>query len=143
MPIRVKIMLVALVGVMIVGSVLALRYGVSGDDEASLAKPTGVERFIPESGTHNPEQQTVGIDLADGYQAYLIVEGVRIDNITEDPNVDGLHFTPGLQIYEYRPGPGLRVTHLSTPKACVTAMVWRAAEGRDSAKPAAWCFFTT
>ena len=143
MPVRVKIMLVALVGVMIAGTVLALRYGVSGDDEASLSKPTGVERFIPESGTHNLGQSNVGVDLADGYEGYLVVENVAIDNIVEGDNSDGLHFTPGQQIYEYSPGPGRRVSKLSTPKACVTAMIWKAVEGRSTAKPAHWCFFTT
>ena len=143
MPIRVKAMLAVLVVLMVIGTVVALNLGVSGDQDASLSKPAGVERYIPESGSHNLSQSTVGIDLADGYEGYLIVENVAIDNPADEQHPDGLMITPGQQIFQYSPGPGRRVTKLSSPTACVTAMIWKAKDGRATAKPAAWCFKTT
>ena len=50
----------------------------TGDEQSSSALPDYVDRLIPASGAEVLRQATVGIDVADGYDAYLVINGRRI-----------------------------------------------------------------
>jgi hypothetical protein len=116
---------------------------VVGSDSTSNSRPAGVERLVPESGSDVLTQSLVGIDLADGYDADLEINGIRISNVTNDPDGDGLRKNESLGLVEYVPGPGKRVERLEPTKNCVVAHVWRTSDGPTTAKPVSWCFDAT
>lgn len=141
-PIKVKALLAALVVAMVVIVVFVYNNMVTGPDQASLSKPEYVERLIPDSGSEVLRQSTVGIDLKEGYDAYLVINGIAIKNDAgEDP--DGLQKAPSLGTVEYSPGPGRRVKALQTPTQCVDAWVWKKLDGEATAKQVNWCFKVT
>ena len=123
-------MLGLLAAFMVVGSVYAYQNAVTGSSQASDSLPTSVERLIPESGTSVLAQSEVGIDLATGYDAYLVIDGQVIDNEATAENPDGLRKVPDLQLVEYTPAEGRRVERLEGPQQCVDAFVWDQREGR-------------
>ncbi|MCZ7631056.1 MAG: hypothetical protein M5U19_19320 [Microthrixaceae bacterium] len=94
-----------------------------------------MDRLIPASGDEVLSQSEVGVDLAVGYDAYLIVNGTEIRS-----EADGLVSDPGLGLVRFQPGEGKPVESLAPEKNCVIAMVWPQADGRDAAEPVSWCF---
>jgi hypothetical protein len=93
-----------------------------------------VENLIPARNEQVPQQQKVGIDLANGWDAALIVNGVEIPE-------DELRRTPQLGLVEFTPASGTAVEELQTGRNCVTAVIWRLQDGRgvnDRSVP--WCF---
>lgn len=139
-PPRVKILLLVLAVAMVALSVYAVNNAVTGSDSTSQSLPDYVDRLIPASGDEALSQSTVGIDLAEGYDAYLVVEGVAIRNDATESDADGLTRAPSLGTIEYDPAPGRRVEKLSSPEACVDAWVWKSLDGPAGAKQINWCF---
>lgn len=142
-PLKVK----ALLGVLLVAMIAIVVYvydnSVTGPDQASLSKPEYVERLIPASGTEVLRQSTIGVDLKEGYDAYLVVNGVTIDNVANEDDDDGLRKAPSLGTVEYVPGPGHRIKELQSPRQCVDAWVWKKLDGPTTATQVNWCFEVT
>ena len=93
-----------------------------------------VENLIPRRNSQVPQQSSIGIDLVVGWDAALVVEGIEIPR-------DQLVLTPEIGLIEFTPGPGLAVEELDSGQNCVTAVIWRRADGRgvdDRSIP--WCF---
>lgn len=143
MPLKVKLLLAALGVVMVVMAVYVYDNSVTGLDQASLSKPEYVERLIPESGSDVLRQSNVGIDLKEGYDAYLVINGVKITNEANKEDDDGLIKAPTLGTVEYRPGPGRRIKALDTPRQCVDAWVWKKLDGPSNPQQISWCFNVT
>ena len=143
MPIRVKLLLVALVVGMVGIAIYTVNNSVTGPNSASESKPSYVDRLIPESGTKVLSQATVGVDLKEGYDAFLVVGGKAIRNNAHGAQTDGLQRTPSQGIIEYDPGPGKRVEKLATPRDCVDAWIWKISEGEKTAQQLRWCFETS
>jgi hypothetical protein len=135
-----RVLIVAGLAVVVVLAIVINNNAVTGDQEASFSKPSYVERLIPESGAEVPVQSQVGLDLATGYDAYLIVNDVQIDNTVTDPTSDGLQKTLTVGRVEYVPMKGHRVEKLKSGDNCVTALVWKQQDGKETAKPLRWCF---
>lgn len=127
-----------LVLVAVAGIVSAVMVASTGGDRASETLPESVERLIPASGSEILAQSTVGIDVAQGYDAYLIVDGNEISEGT-----DGLVRQTGTGLVQFTPGEGRPVTELPSGRNCMTAMVWKATDGQNTAKPVNWCFDVT
>lgn len=127
-----------LVLVAVAGIVSAVMVASTGGDRASETLPESVERLIPASGSEILAQSTVGIDVAQGYDAYLIVDGNEIREGT-----DGLVRQTGTGLVQFTPGEGRPVTELPSGRNCMTAMVWKATDGQNTAKPVNWCFDVT
>lgn len=127
-----------LVLVAVAGIVVAVMVASTGGDRASETLPESVERLIPASGSEILAQSTVGIDVAQGYDAYLIVDGNEISEGT-----DGLVRQTGTGLVQFTPGEGRPVTELPSGRNCMTAMVWKATDGQNTAKPVNWCFDVT
>ncbi|MGI9578438.1 MAG: hypothetical protein ACR2OH_09585 [Microthrixaceae bacterium] len=119
----------------IVGMVFTFRLAVTGDGNTSQALPDSVDRLIPASGDEVLSQSEIGVDLATGFDAYLIVNGTEIRD-----EADGLKRELGLGTVTYQPGVGKPVEALQPDKNCVIAMVWPQHDGPDSAEPLSWCF---
>ncbi len=136
-----RTLLVGLLVVAIVGFVYACDNSVAGNNNVSESKPFPfVERLIPSSGAEVLQQSEVGIDLATGYDAYLIINGVQITNVSTKPEVDGLNKTLSVGLVTYTPGPGRKVARLEPELNSVTAMVWKQSDGPATAKPVYWTF---
>ncbi len=77
----------------------------------------------------------MGIDVAAGYDAYLIINGTEIRTAE-----DGLVKDLGTGLIQFVPGPGKPVEALDPEKNCALALVWKQSEGEDTAQPVSWCF---
>jgi hypothetical protein len=137
--------LIILAALALAGSLAVWAYnnGVSGDEEASQSKPTGVERYLPESGSSVPAQSQVGIDLAVGYDATLTINGKTISNTASKVGEDGLMKNLEIGLITYQPAPGHRIERLPQGQNCVVANVWARKDGPTTATPARWCFKAT
>jgi hypothetical protein len=133
-----------LFAVLLVGAAVMLvvvqRDAVTGSDEASFSKPEYVDALIPASGTEVLSQDTVGIDLKDGYDAYLVINGKTIQNEATDKDPDGLVKVPTVGTITYDPAPGKRIEKLDTPRQCIDAWVWKKLDGPATKKQVNWCF---
>ena len=93
-----------------------------------------VEALIPRRDAQVPQQSSVGIDLATGWEGTLLVNGVEIP-------VDQLTLTPELGLIEFTPGEGKAVAELESGQNCVSALIWRIQDGRGVAdRTIPWCF---
>lgn len=93
-----------------------------------------VENLIPRRNAQVPQQSTVGIDLVTGWDGTLIVDGVEIPR-------PQLQLTPEIGLIEFTPSDGAAVEQLESGENCVTAVIWKVADGRgvdDRTIP--WCF---
>lgn len=127
-------MLVLLLGALggLVATVMAAS---TGEDATSDTTPAFVDRLIPTSGSEVLRQATVGVDLANGYDAVLVINGVEVRSAE-----DGLIRDPGSGLIQFTPGPGRPVESLQPERNCVTALVWKVTEGEGAAVPVSWCF---
>lgn len=135
--IRRVVILVAIVG-SLVGLFFTGRAAQTGLGAASGSLPNNVDRLIPASGAEVPRQSQVGIDVADGFDAYLVINGVEIRN--ED---EGLIRDLGTGVVLFQPGEGKVVEGLNGGRNCVVAMVWDQLDGPSAADSVSWCFEAT
>ena len=123
----------ALVGIFFTG-----RWAVTGADSTSQSLPDQVDLLLPASGSEVLVQAQVGVDLADGYTAYLTINGTDVRTAE-----DGLITNLGTGQILYQPGPGKPVESLNSGQNCVIAMVWDQLETVETAEPVSWCFQAT
>lgn len=142
-PVKVKVLLVALVAAMVALSVYAYRNGVTGESASPAVRPSYVDKLIPPPDSEALKQDEVGLELAEGYDAYLIIDGVAIQAPATEDRPDGLRRNTAVRGVYYDPAPGRSVAELATPRACVMAMIYRSVEGPTKAEPFQWCFDTT
>jgi hypothetical protein len=114
------------------------RAAVTGTDSTSANLPEAVERLLPASGASVLRQSQVGLDLADGYDAYLIINGTEIRSAE-----DGLIRDLGTGQILYQPGVDKPVETLNAGQNCITAMVWPVLETAATADAVPWCFEAT
>ena len=98
------------------------------EDNDSVIRSGGTSEFvdllIPASDSQVPQQATVGIDLAAGWQGVLVVNGQEL-------TADQVHETPALNKIEFTPGPGKVVDRWPAGQTCLLANVWESAVGRE------------
>ena len=130
-----------LVGGLLAAAVIVLAVGIAvvdtgGPDQATQSEI--VERLIPKANDEVLRQAELGIDLAPGYDGTLAVNGVDIpvEDQRRVPEQNEVFFTPA---------EGKAVEQLHAGPNCVTATVWRAAEGPGTAndRTFSWCFNAT
>lgn len=117
-------------------AVIAVRSLEGGGDDPVLGGGDAavVESLIPRRNAQVPQQSTVGIDLVTGWEGTLVIDGVEIP-------LDELTLTPEIGLIEYTPGDGKTVEDLQPGRNCVSAVIWRIADGRGVAdRTIPWCF---
>ena len=118
----------------------------TGSSAASQSLPDEVDRLIPVSDGTILRQETIGIDVADGYTASLIVNGVAISEPiqyregTEELVRDGLVINAETGLYTYTPRKDGLVERFETGKNCVEANVWKSDAEPTSGRTVNWCF---
>ena len=128
MPVRIALVVLLLVAA---GGIFAVTRQTS---ESSANLDNGViQQLIPAEASQVPQQAQVGIDLADGYNASLAVNGVAIPDDQTDRIVafNQVLFQPG-------PGKVFEAWDASVP-TCVTATYWKY-DTPDVTTPRTWCF---
>ena len=129
----------ALITVLILGALAGIfftgMYAVTGSDSTSSNLPNYVDRLIPVSGAEVPRQSPVGIDVAEGYDAYLLINGEEIRTTQ-----DGLIKDLGTGLVQFQPAPGFAIESLENGQNCVVAYVWNQVEEESTASPVSWCF---
>lgn len=133
-----RLLLAAIILGCLVGIFYTGRAAVTGNDESSSALPDTVDRLIPASGSEVLRQTQVGIDVAEGQDAYLLVNGVEIRDAE-----DGLIKDLGTGLILFQPGEGRPVEALNPNQNCVVAFVYDELDGPSAAQPVSWCFQAT
>lgn len=92
-----------------------------------------VEELFPGAGDEVLSQNTVGIDLVDGYTAELTINGTAIPE-------SQLRRVEALNQVTFRPDEGKVINKLRADQNCATALYWPLAQGRAAARSYTWCF---
>lgn len=89
--------------------------------------------LVPTEGADVLRQSSVGIQVATGYRAGLIVNGITIpeDQLSGDPGLGQFYFTPGA---------GQVIESLQGSQNCVVATFYPAAAGPAESQSVRWCF---
>jgi hypothetical protein len=130
-----------LVGGLFAAAVVALVVGIAvtdTDHPDDTPQSEIVEHLVPKANDEVLRQSELGIDLAPGYDGTLAVNGVDI------PVQDQRRVPEQNQVF-FTPGDGKAVEHLVAGPNCVTATVWKAADGPGTAndRTFSWCFEAT
>lgn len=131
----------AIITVLVLGALAGIfftgRAAVTGTGGSSDL-PDSVERLIPGAGQQVLRQSQVGIDLADGYDAYLQINGVEVRDASQ-----GLVKDLGTGLVQFQPAEGRPVQELNSGQNCMIAFVWRPPDPPSTAMPVSWCFTAT
>jgi hypothetical protein len=115
----------------VVGALLVLAAGLvwwsasfKGEPESPELTDPAVERLIPARDTPSAIRQAeIGIDLAVGWDADLVINGIDI------PQDEERNDEPQSQIY-FRPGKGKVIESLPEGRVTVNAVIWRPIDGQ-------------
>lgn len=129
------------VALLVAGAALVVAVQATRTDEDRPAVVNGradvVEHVYPRNGAEVLRQVEIGIDLAPGHEGRLVVNGEAIPE-------DELRLVPEQNQVFFLPGPGKALETLPSGTTCVTATVWRSAEGRGTNDVSVrWCFDVT
>ena len=127
-----RLFFAALIAVAVAGMVIAVNNGRSSPTALTDRDPA-IDGLFPTEGAEVLRQSTVGIDLADGYLASLVVNNQSIP----DDQIGG---DPGLGIFTFTPAQGQVLESLAGGQNCVIATYWQAAEGPETSQTLRWCF---
>lgn len=109
----------------------------TGDDGAEpVVSGRDVERLIPARNSEILAQEAVGVDLAAGFDAALLLNGVQIPE-------DQLNRRTGVNEILYRPPEDGAAVEYEAGENCLVALVWSLEETRAQARPVSWCFNVT
>ena len=129
---RFKIVAAVLVALAI-GAFVAAYVSMSDGDGTGSSDGSFVEELLPGRDTQIVQQGTVGIDLADGWEGTLTVDGAAIPE-------DELDVTESLNLVQFTPGAGKVMDVLRVGNVCASARVWETAGGEQGARTVTWCF---
>lgn len=138
------------IGLVLVG--LGLLVSVTGDEVTDL--PEAIESISPAPDAEQILQQTqIVVDLAEGYEGQLTVDGVELETIRLDEltpvdvepgeQIDvppGAIFEPGNGTLQFAPGQGTGVESFEPGTHSVLVTFWRTEDGRDGARSYGWTF---
>lgn len=128
---RVLLGLAALAGA--VAILLALLLADTDNNDVTVTGNAAVDELIPPRSAEVLAQETVGIDLAPGYNARLTINGVEIPT-------DQLRHLPNLNRFTFRPDQGKVIERLQAEQNCALVTYWRKEVGPAEADTISWCF---
>ena len=115
-----------------------LRTDTDDDPPVTISgRPDVVEHVIPPDGSSIQRQTEIGVDLAPGYEARLVVADLEIPE-------GELRIVPEQNQVFFTAGDGKSVQELPAGRTCVTAIAWRSQLGRGvDDERIRWCFDVT
>ncbi len=116
--------------VVVAACVVVLFLKASQDDDG--IDNQAIERLIPLRDAKILQQETIGIDLAPGYEGTLALNGTPIpeDQLTVVPQLNQVTFTPG---------PGKDYEQLPSGQSCLVATYWQSSTPAQT-NTQTWCF---
>ena len=120
----------ALLAIAVVCIVLAARLGTSDTSQLDGGR---IQRFIPTPGAKILQQDIIGIDMAPGYEASLVLNGIPLP-------LDQTYTVPQLNQVTFKAGPGKVYETLPAGQNCLTATYWQSAFGPKVSSIRSWCF---
>lgn len=154
--IDVKLLLASLgiaAGVVLI--IAGLRTSVTGREQLGL--PPEIESVDPISGATQVLQQTrVFVDMIDGYEGVLVIDGVELPTVSLDdvskapPGLgegeqievpEGAVFEPGNVTLTYTPEEGAIVGPFDTGTHIAEIIYWKTEDGRQKARSYTWSFY--
>lgn len=135
--------------------VLGFRGAVTGD-EARLF-PDAIERMSPADGDRVLRQSQIIIDMADGYEGVLTIDGIRLPVTRLDElSMSGAApapgaqvelpatavFDPGNNVLSFQPQPGALIESFTQGEHVATLEYWKTLEGSSGARSYQWRFVT-
>jgi len=115
---------------------LALVLADTDDDDVTVTGNAAVDELIPPRNAEVLSQETVGIDLANGYDARLMLNGVEIPP-------GQIRHQPNLNRFTFRPDQGNVIESLQAEQNCALVIYWRQEIGPAEADTVSWCFTAT
>ena len=120
----------ALLAIAVVCIVLAARLGTSDTSQLDGGR---IQRLIPTPGAKILQQDIIGIDMAPGYEASLVLNGIPLP-------LDQTYTVPQLNQVTFKAGPGKVYDTLPAGQNCLTATYWQSAFGPKVSSIRSWCF---
>ena len=120
----------ALLAIAVVCIVLAARLGTSDTSQLDGGR---IQRLIPTPGAKILQQDIIGIDMAPGYEASLVLNGIPLP-------LDQTYTVPQLNQVTFKAGPGKVYDTLPAGQNCLTATYWQSAFGPKVSSVRSWCF---
>jgi len=112
---------------------LALVLADTDDNDVTVTGNAAVDELIPPRNAEVLSQETVGIDLAPGYDALLTINGVDIPP-------GQIRHQPNLNRFTFRPDQGNVIESLRAEQNCALVTYWRQEIGPGEADAISWCF---
>lgn len=136
-------------GLVLIG--LGVLRSVSGEEVTEL--PDAIQSISPAPDAEQVLQQTqVVIDLLEGYEGALTIDGVELPTFRLDEVPLGVEpgeqievppgavFEPGNGTLSFSPGQGSGIDSFEPGRHTVTVTYWRIEEGPDTARTYRWAF---
>lgn len=120
----------ALAAIAIVCIVIVARLGTSDTGQLDGGR---IQRLIPTPGAKILQQDTVGIDMASGYEATLTLNGVPLP-------LDQTNVMASINQVTFKPGAGKVFERLPAGQNCIVATYWEIARGPAASSSRSWCF---
>jgi hypothetical protein len=120
----------ALLAIAVVCIVLAARLGSSDTSQLDGGR---IQRLIPTPGAKILQQDIIGIDMAPGYEASLVLNGIPLP-------LDQTYTVQQLNQVTFKAGPGKVYDTLPAGQNCLTATYWQSAFGPKVSSIRSWCF---
>lgn len=128
----------------VIGALLVVAAGLvwvsasfKGEPQSPMLTDSAVERLVPARDTPTAIRQAeIGIDLAVGWDADLVINGIDI------PQDQERNDAPQAEIY-FKPGPGKVIESLPPGLVKVTAIIWRPVDGQtreSGSRAVTWTF---
>jgi hypothetical protein len=138
------------VGIVLIA--IGLLRSVTGDEVTNL--PDAIEEIAPTPDAEQVLQQTdVLVDLAEGYEGELTIDGVALPTIRLDElgSIDvepgaqieippGVIFEPGNGTLRFKPSEGGPIESFDPGSHNVVVTYWRTEDGRETARSYGWTF---
>jgi hypothetical protein len=92
-----------------------------------------IQRLIPTPGAKILQQDIIGIDMAPGYEASLVLNGIPLP-------LDQTYVVPQINQVTFKAGPGKVYETLPAGQNCLVATYWQTAFGPTVSSQRSWCF---
>lgn len=141
--------LVIVLGLLAAVGCLVVAARSAGDSEDTVAGSSAIVSFLPTPGGRVLRQSEVGVELEDGYDGRLTIDGVAIPEEQMvgaiDPDSAEYRQLPdelrdkgprpnNKNVVKFQPGPGKALTEYDTGSVEITVRYWRIADGSATAE---------
>ena len=121
----------------VAGGMVWYSASIKGEPAPPTLTDSAVEQLVPARDTPTAIRQAeIGIDLAPGWDADLVINGVDVPQDEERNN------EPLSQVY-FQPGEGKTIEALAPGEVTVTAIIWRPVDGQtreSGSRSVTWSF---